>query len=151
MAGCVNKVIMLGNLTRDVEVRHTAGNLTVATVSIAVNRKWKDRDGQDQTETCFIECEAWGRTAEVCKQYLVKGRPVFIEGRLKYEQWEDKNSGQKRSRHKIVIENVQFLSSGERQQKSAEEAPARSEPGETEEEVREGTHFEPIKEADIPF
>ncbi len=80
-----NKVLLMGNLTRDVELKQTAGNQSVAEIGLAVNRRFKDRDGNDREETTFVDCEAWGRTAEVMAQYLAKGRPVFIEGRLKLD------------------------------------------------------------------
>ena len=83
MAGNVNKVFLMGNLTRDVELKHTPNDQAVASLGIAVNRRYRTRDGEDRDETTFVDCEAWGRTAEVMSQYLSKGRPVFLEGRLK--------------------------------------------------------------------
>jgi single-strand DNA-binding protein len=105
-----NKVLLMGNLTRDVELKQTAGNQSVAEIGLAVNRRFKDRDGNDREETTFVDCEAWGRTAEVMAQYLAKGRPVFIEGRLKLDSWQDQ-SGNKRSKMRVVIENFQFIDS----------------------------------------
>ena len=102
-----NKVILMGNLTRDPELRQ-AGSTSVANIGLAVNRKWKDRDGKQQEEVTFIDCEAWGRTAEVMTQYLEKGREIFIEGRLKLDTWQDKDGG-KRSKLKVVVENFQFV------------------------------------------
>jgi len=111
MAGSYNKVLLMGNLTRDVEVRHTSGNQAVANLSIAVNRKFKTQSGESREEVTFVDCEAWGRTAEVMAQYLSKGRPVFIEGRLKLDQWEGKD-GSKQSKLRVVVENFQFVDSG---------------------------------------
>ncbi len=112
MAGNFNKVILLGNLTRDIELRHTPStNQAVANVGIAVNRRWKTPEGEQREEVTFVDCEAWGRTAEVMSQYLTKGRPVFIEGRLKLDTWQDKESGQNRSKLKVVIETFQFVDS----------------------------------------
>lgn len=105
-----NKVLLMGNLTRDVELKQTAGNQSVAEIGLAVNRRFKDRDGNDREETTFVDCEAWGRTAEVMAQYLSKGRPVFIEGRLKLDSWQDQ-SGNKRSKMRVVIEGFQFVDS----------------------------------------
>ncbi|MGA1393154.1 MAG: single-stranded DNA-binding protein [Phycisphaerales bacterium] len=105
-----NKVLLMGNLTRDVELKQTAGNQSVAEIGLAVNRRFKDRDGNDREETTFVDCEAWGRTAEVMAQYLAKGRPVFVEGRLKLDSWQDQ-SGNKRSKMRVVIENFQFIDS----------------------------------------
>ena len=82
MAGSVNKVFLMGHLTRDIELKHTPSDQAVATIGLAVNRVYKTRDGENREETTFVDCEAWGRTAEIMSQYLCKGRPVFIEGRL---------------------------------------------------------------------
>ncbi len=103
-----NKVLLMGNLTRDVELKHVAGNQAVAEIGLAVNRRYKTKEGEEREETTFVDCEAWGRTAEVMKQYLSKGRPVFVEGRLKLDQWKDKD-GQNRSKMRVVIENFQFI------------------------------------------
>ncbi len=113
MAGSFNKVLLMGNLTRDVEIRHTSGNTAVGNFGIAVNRRYKTQSGEQREEVTFVDCEAWGRTAEVMGQYLTKGRPVFIEGRLKLDQWEDKNGGGKRSKLSVVVENFQFVDSGQ--------------------------------------
>ncbi|TVQ63208.1 MAG: single-stranded DNA-binding protein [Phycisphaerales bacterium] len=111
MAGSYNKVLLMGNLTRDVEVRHTSGNQAVANLGLAVNRRYKTASGESREEVTFVDCEAWGRTAEVMAQYLAKGRPVFIEGRLKLDQWESKD-GTKQSKLKVVVDTFQFVDSG---------------------------------------
>ena len=113
MAGSFNKVLLMGNLTRDVEIKHTSSNTAVGNFGIAVNRRYKTQSGDQREETTFVDCEAWGRTAEVMGQYLSKGRPVFIEGRLKLDQWEDRNGGGKRSKLSVVVENFQFVDSGQ--------------------------------------
>jgi len=112
MPGNFNKVFLMGNLTRDIEIRHTSANTAVANFGMAVNRRFKTQSGENREETTFVDCEAWGRTAEVMGQYLNKGRPVFIEGRLKLDEWEDKNGGGKRSKIRVVVENFQFVDSG---------------------------------------
>jgi len=112
MAGNFNKVFLMGNLTRDIEIRHTSGNTAVGNFGIAMNRKFRTQSGENREETTFVDCEVWGRTAEVMSQYLSKGRPVFIEGRLKLDQWEDKKDGSKRSKLNVVVENFQFIDSG---------------------------------------
>lgn len=112
MAGSFNKVMLMGNLTRDVELRHTASNKAVGKFGMAMNHKFRTAAGDMKEEVTFVDCEAWGRTAEVMNQYLHKGSPVFIEGRLKLDQWEDKNGGGKRSRLLVVVENFQFVDSG---------------------------------------
>ena len=103
-----NKVLLVGNLTRDPELKHTPSNQAVAQIGLAVNRQFNTKDGEKREETTFVDCEAWGRTAEVMSQYLAKGRPVLVEGRLKLDQWQDKD-GNNRSKLKVVIENFQFL------------------------------------------
>lgn len=113
MAGSFNKVMLMGNLTRDVEIRHTSGNTAVGNFGIAVNRRYKTQSGEQREEVTFVDCEAWGRTAEVMAQYLSKGKPVFIEGRLKLDQWEDRNGAGKRSKLSVVVENFQFVDSGQ--------------------------------------
>lgn len=110
MAGNFNKVFLMGNLTRDVEVRQLPSGGSVANIGLAVNRRFKTQDGQQREETTFVDCEAWGRTAEVMAQYLSKGRPVFIEGRLRLDQWQDKDGGN-RSKLKVIVENFQFVDS----------------------------------------
>ena len=112
MAGNFNKVFLMGNLTRDVEIRHTSSNTAVANFGIATNRRFKTQSGENRDETTFVDCEAWGRTAEVMGQYLAKGRPVFVEGRLKLDEWEDKNGGGKRSKLRVVVEKFEFVDSG---------------------------------------
>jgi len=105
----LNRVFLMGNLTRDVELRHTNSNQAVATIGLAVNRRWRSPDGEEREEVTFVDCEAWGKTAETMSRYLAKGRPVFIEGRLKLDQWE--KEGQKHSKMKVVVEGFQFIDS----------------------------------------
>ena len=107
-----NKVMLGGNLTRDIELRHTPSDTTVANFGMAVNEKFKGTDGSQKERTTFVDCEAWGRTAETMAQYLSKGRPVFIEGRLQFDQWDDRETGQKRSKLKIRVDSFQFVDSG---------------------------------------
>ena len=111
MAGSYNKVLLMGNLTRDPEMRQLPSGNAVATIGLAVNRKFKTREGDMREEVTFVDCEAFGRTAEVMCQYLSKGRPVFVEGRLRLDQWQDKQSGENRSKLKVIIENFQFIDS----------------------------------------
>jgi single-strand DNA-binding protein len=103
-----NKVILMGNLTRDPELRYLPSNTPVVEFGLAVNRKWK-KDGETQEETCFVDCTAFGRSGEVINQFVSKGKPLMIEGRLQLDQWEDKQSGQKRSKLKVIVENFQFV------------------------------------------
>src|SRR6516162_1213939 len=106
-----NKVILAGNLTRDPELRYTPKGTAVARLGIACNRKWKSETGELKEEVTFVDVDAFGRQAETIGQYLKKGRPVLIEGRLKYDTWEDKQTNQKRSKLGVVLENFQFMDS----------------------------------------
>lgn len=126
----LNKVQLMGNLTRDPEIKYTPKGMAVAELGLAVNRSWKDDKGTKHEETTFVDIELWGRTAELAGEYLKKGRPVYIEGRLKLETWDDKQTGQKRSKMKVVCENMQFLHQREGGEK-AEQAPARREAPQT--------------------
>ena len=111
MAASLNKVLLIGNLTRDPELKHTAGNQALANFGIAVNRRFRTASGENREEVAFIDCEAWGRTAENIGKFFAKGRPIFIEGRLKLDTWEDRKDGSKRSKLKVVVENFQFVDS----------------------------------------
>lgn len=105
----LNKVMLIGNLTRDPELRHTPRGTAVAELGLAINRVWNNEQGQRQEETTFVDVTLWGRQAEVAQQYLTKGSPAYIEGRLQLDTWDDKQSGQKRSKLKIVGETLQLL------------------------------------------
>lgn len=106
-----NKVILVGNLTRDPELRYTPKGMAIAKIGLAVNRKWKSETGELKEEVTFVDVDTFGRTAENVGQYMRKGRPILIEGRLRLDQWDDKQTGQKRSRLGVVAETVQFLGS----------------------------------------
>ena len=105
----LNRVLLIGNLTRDPELRVTPKGTSICQFGLAVNRTFKDGTGQSREETTFVDIEAWGRQGEVISKYCTKGRPLFVEGRLRFDQWEDKTSGQKRSRLTVVLENFQFI------------------------------------------
>jgi single-strand DNA-binding protein len=130
----LNKVYLIGNLTRDVEVKYTQSGQAIADMGIACNRKWKDaKTGQMKEEATFINIEVWGKSAENCKSYLAKGRPVFVEARLRLDSWE--KDGQRYSRLKVVAERVQFLGTvpGGGAAQGAPSAPeGQGEPGEVE-------------------
>ncbi len=106
-----NKVLLMGNLTRDPQLSYTPNQTAVVDFGLATNRRWTGQDGSQRQETCFVDCRAFGRQAENINKYLTKGRPVFIEGRLTYEAWTAQD-GAKRSRHRVTVENFQFLSGG---------------------------------------
>ncbi len=100
----LNKVMLIGTLTRDPDLKHTASGMAVADIGLAINRKTKERE-----ETTFVDITLWGKQAELAGQYLRKGRPVYIEGRLQLDSWEDRQSGQKRTKLKVVGEAIQFI------------------------------------------
>ncbi len=148
-----NKVQLIGNLTRDIELRYTPKGSPVADMSIAVNRKWKDDGGAVHEEVTFVEIALWGKTAESCAKYLKKGSPAFVDGRLEMQSWEDKQTGQKRSKLRVVAEGVQFLGSGQqgeqRQTTTTRQAPAsRQAPQQQQGHWGDG---QPAEQDDIPF
>lgn len=104
-----NKVILIGNLTRDPELRVTPSGTSICKFGLAVNRTYTTQDGEKRDETTFVDIDAFGKPAEIISKYMAKGRPILVEGRLKLDQWEDKNTGEKRSRMGVVCENFQFL------------------------------------------
>ena len=124
-----NKVLLMGNLTRDPEIRYTPSGAGVCQLGLASNRSYQTQSGELKDETCFVDVTVWGKQAESCSKYLKKGSPVFVEGRLRFEQWQDKTSGQNRSKLTVSAERVQFLSSptgggqGQGQQQGGYQAP----------------------------
>jgi len=118
-----NQVNLGGNMCRDCELRYLPSQMAVGSFSIAVNRKWKDAQGQAKEEVTFVECTAWGKTAEAISKYLKKGSPIFVSGRLKLEVWEDKQGGGKRSKLGVVVESFQFIG-GQRDGSGAGNGPA---------------------------
>jgi len=150
-----NKVILMGNLTRDPELRYTPKGTAVARLGLAINRRWRSETGEEREEVTFVDVDAWGRQAEVIGQYLRKGRPIFIEGRLRLDQWEDKTTHQKKSRLCVVLESFQFVDSGNRG-----ETPAGNEPGRVQRPAAAPAanaptppepEVPPIEEDDVPF
>jgi single-strand DNA-binding protein len=125
----LNKVFLIGNLTRDPELRVTPKGTAICQFGLAVNRQFKDESGQNRDETTFVDIEAWGKQGELVAKYLTKGSPAMVEGRLKFDQWEDKQTQQKRSKLKVVLDNVQFLSSGGARGAGGGGAPAGAEEG----------------------
>lgn len=108
----LNKVLLMGNLTRDIDLRFTPRGTAVADITIAINRVWKDDNGNKQEEVTFVDATLWGKQAELAKQYLAKGRGVYLEGRIQLETWDDKDTGKKRSKLKIVGDHLQYLPAG---------------------------------------
>jgi single-strand DNA-binding protein len=118
----LNRVLLIGNLTRDPDLRYTPKGTAVTEIGIAVNRVYTAEDGERKEETTFVDVTLWARLAEIAGQYLKKGRPVFIEGRLQLDTWDDKQTGQKRSKLRVVAENIQLL--GTRQEGELPPSPA---------------------------
>lgn len=110
----LNRVLLIGNLTRDPELRVTPKGTAICQFDLAISRSFKDESGATREEATFVHVEAWGKQGELIAKYCAKGRPLFVEGRLRLDQWEDKQTGQKRSRLKVVVENFQFLNGGQR-------------------------------------
>ncbi len=113
-----NRIVLMGNLTKDPQLSYTPSNTAVCKFGIATNRKWKDRDGGDREEVCFVDCTLFGRGGEVFNQYMGKGRPVLVEGRLTLNQWTTPD-GDKRSKHEVFVENFQFLGGGRPEDRGA--------------------------------
>ena len=122
----LNKVFLIGNLTREVELTYSPKGTPIAALGLAVNRVWTDEENRKHEEATFVDVTLWARLAEIADKYLRKGSPVFIEGRLQLDTWEDKQSGQKRSRLRVVGENMQLLGS-----KEGAAAPKEPVPGES--------------------
>jgi single-strand DNA-binding protein len=122
-----NKVFLMGNVTRDPQVKQLPSQMVVAEFGLATNRKYKNAAGEDKEDVCFVDVTAFGRQAETISQYVTKGKPLFVEGRLKLDTWEDKKDGSKRSKLTVVLENFQFLPSGDRAAGGGQGAPSRPE------------------------
>jgi single-strand DNA-binding protein len=149
-----NKVILAGNLTRDPELRYTPKGLAIAKIGLAINRNWTSETGEKKEEVTFIDVDAFGKQAETIGQYLKKGRPILIEGRLRLDQWDDKQTGQKRSKLGVVLEGFQFLDSGNRQEGAAEapRRPAAAAPAGTPAAAAPSEpDAPPAEEDDVPF
>lgn len=147
----LNRVMLMGHLTRDIEAR-TAGASTVGGFGLAVNHKYKTAAGEQREEVTFVDCEAWGKTAEVLAQYVNKGDPLYVEGRLKLDQWDDAKDGSKRSKLKVVVENFQFLKGKSDDAPAPARAPARSAPSRAPAgRTQTTTNHPPMGEEDIPF
>ena len=152
-----NRVILAGNLTRDPELRYTPKGTAVARIGMAINRTWKTETGETKEEVTFVDVEAFGRQAEVIGQYMKKGRPFLVEGRLKLDQWEDKNTHQTQSKLKVVLESFSFIDSRGAAEGAPSEAPrvraAAPAPAAASSAAPEATEAEPAahEEDDVPF
>ncbi len=150
-----NKVILIGNLTRDPELRYTPKGTAIAKIGLAINRSWRDANGELKEEVTFVDVDAFGKQAETLGNYMKKGRPIMVEGRLKLDTWEDKQTNQKRSKLGVVMEAFQFLdykggdeaSGGTRPRPSAGAAAAAPPPSAAATESEDA----PPSEDDVPF
>ncbi len=143
----LNKVMLMGHLTRDPELKYTQNNNSLCAFGLATSRKWRNQAGEMQEETCFVDLEAWGKTGEAINQYVSKGHPLYVEGRLKLDQWEDKE-GNKRSKLKVVVERFEFLKS--RDQGQQHRTPDYTRPQAEPQQAEQGPAL-PMGEDDIPF
>ena len=139
-----NKIILMGNLTRDPELRSTTSGSSVTSFALAVNRTWNNAQGERQEETSFIDCEAWGRTGETIAKYVSKGRQLLVSGRLRQDTWQDKDTGKNRSTLRVVVEEFSFVSDGSRGGSSSASS-SQNEP------VVDEISDDPIDLSDIPF
>ena len=146
MGASFNKVILAGNLTRDPELRYTPSGTAIAAFGLAVNRKWKDQNGETKEDVTFIDVTAFGKQAELLGQYCKKGSALLVEGRLKLDQWEDKQTQQKRSKLGVVLERMTFLG-GDRAEQTERPTPRTAKP-----EPSPGPSDDlPPEEDDVPF
>lgn len=154
MAKGFNKVILMGNLTRDPETRTTPNGQTVTNFSLAVNRTWRGSDGSQQEAVGYFDCVAWGKAGEIIAQYLGKGRAVLVSGRLDQRSWEDKESGGKRSKVEVVVEDFNFVDgggSGGNDDGGSRPAPKKSAGKKSDDVVIEDIDDKPIDLSEIPF
>jgi single-strand DNA-binding protein len=140
-----NKVFLMGNLTRDVELKFLANQTPVAECGMAINRKFKTAAGEQREDVTFVDITGFGKTAEFLSQYFTKGKPIFIEGHLKYDSWDDKNSGAKRTKLSVVVDSVQFVGG------KSDDAPAQPSRGPTQRPVKPELDEHGIDPNDIPF
>jgi len=152
MAKGFNKVILMGNLTRDPETRTTPSGQTVTNFSLAVTRSWRGQDGQQQDQTSFINCVAWSKAGEIIAQYVQKGSPLLVSGRLDQRSWEDKETGGKRSTIEVIVEDFNFVGGGNRGGESDfSSAPSRSNDKKDAEPDMSEIDDKPIDLSEIPF
>jgi len=151
MAKGFNKVILMGNLTRDPETRTTPNGQSVTNFSLAVNRTWKGADGSNQEAVSYIDCVAWGKPGEIIAQYLGKGRAVLVSGRLDQRSWEDKETGGKRSKVEVVVEDFNFVGDGPGGGDNSRPANSSNSSSRNSEPEIEDINDKPIDLSEIPF
>ena len=141
----------MGNLTRDPEMRYTPKGTAVAQVTLAINRTWKDEGGTKHEDVTFVDCSVFSRTAEIVAQYCKKGDPLFVEGRLKMDQWEDKTTGKKRSALKVIGESIQLLGSRRTEGGEADASETRQERPAAKAVPTTAPEGQPVDDDDVPF
>jgi single-strand DNA-binding protein len=154
-----NKCLLMGNLTRDPELKFLPSQTAVTEFGVACNRKFRTKEGEDREEVTFVDCTAFGKTAEVISQYMSKGKPIFIEGRLKFDSWEDKTDGKKRSKLTVIIENFQFVGGREQQGGGGDDTDQRTEYPRNRQTVAAGARQKPegafsgppLDDSEVPF
>lgn len=151
MAKGFNKVVLMGNLTRDPETRTTPNGQTVTNFSLAVNRTWRDGNGQTQEAVSYIDCVAWGKPGEIIAQYMQKGRALLVSGRLDQRSWDDKDSGAKRSKVEVVVEDFNFVDGGNGGGDSSAPRSTSSSSKASEPAVDDVIDDKPIDLSEIPF
>ena len=145
-----NKIILVGNLTRDIEIKYTSSGLQIANTGIATNKKFKSQTGEEKEEVMFIDITFFGRTAEVANQYLRKGSNILVDGRLKLDQWTD-TSGQKRSKHSLIVETMKMLGGKESNTDLQPENNISKESHNAKKDVKSPEDGVSFDEGDIPF
>jgi single-strand DNA-binding protein len=143
--GYFNRVILVGNLTRDPQLSYLPSQTPVVEFGLAINRRWRGSNGEQREETCFVDCRCYGKQAEVFNQYMSKGQNVLVEGRLQFDTWEGQD-GQRRSKHRVIVQNFQFLGQPRQQPRQAPAAAEPSRPPEAEPQPPEMPEGD-----DIPF
>jgi single-strand DNA-binding protein len=148
-----NKVILVGNLTRDPELRYTPKGMAIAKLGLAVNRSWRNEAGETKEEVTFVDVDAFGRQAETLAQYMKKGSPLLVEGRLRLDQWDDKTTGAKRSKLGVVVEGFQFLGGNRNAESGGEPAAPRRPAAPQQPPAAPGAEpdMPPPEEDDVPF
>ena len=147
-----NKIIMIGNIVRDIELKYLPSGMAIANITLASNRKWKDKQtNESREEVCYVEISIFNKGAELVNQYCRKGSKILVEGRLSLEQWVDKDTNQKRSKHKIVAENIKFLDSKEQTQQQAPQQQYQAPTQQAPQQQYQAPAIVTIDDDDIPF
>lgn len=151
MAKGFSKVVLMGNVTRDIEMRTTPSGQNVANFTLAVSRSWRGGDGSQQEATSFIDCVAWGKAGEIIAQYVQKGSPLLVSGRLDQRSWDDKETGKKRSSVEVYVEDFNFIGGGRGDSSPASPSSSNQSASKSKDVVIEDIDDKPIDLSEIPF